>query len=50
MELKEYVDDVETICSTCEVCESACVGHMLKECFKSEIEIEEESQFSSLQC
>lgn len=47
MKLKEYLDDVESICSTCDACDSSCAGHMFKNCFKSELEIEEVLKFSN---
>ena len=41
MELKTYIDDIESICSTCDGCDTSCVGHTFKNCLKSEMEIEE---------
>ena len=41
MKLKEHFDYIESICSTCETCDLSCAGNMFKNCFKSELEIEE---------
>ena len=41
MELKAYIDDIESICSTCDKCDSSCAGYTFKNCFESELEIEE---------
>lgn len=41
MKLKDYLDDIELICNTCEACDSSCAGHMFKNCLKSELEIED---------
>jgi hypothetical protein len=38
MELKAYIDDIESICSTCDRCDSSCAGLTFKNFFKSELE------------
>ncbi len=44
MELKAYIDDIESICSTCDGCDSSCAGQTFKNCFESELEVEEALQ------
>ena len=44
MELKKYIDDIESICSTCDGCDASCAGYTFKNCFESEMEIEEALQ------
>lgn len=48
MELKTYIDDIESICSTCDGCDTSCVGYTFKKFLKSEMEIEEALQTFNL--
>ena len=41
MNLREALDDVESVCSICEECEPSCANNVFKNCFKDEIETEE---------
>ncbi len=41
MNLREALDDVESVCSTCEECEPSCANNVIKNCFKNEIETEQ---------
>ena len=44
MELKAYINDIESICRTCDACDSSCAGYTFKNCFESELKIEETLQ------
>jgi hypothetical protein len=41
MNLREALDDVESVCSICEECEPSCANNVFKSCFQDEIENEQ---------
>ncbi len=45
MDLKRYLNNIETLCSSCETCNPSCAANMFKSCLKSELEIEEAFHF-----
>ena len=41
MNLQQALDDVESVCRTCEECEPSCVNNIFRDCIQSEIEYDE---------
>ncbi len=38
MNLQQALDDVESVCRTCEECEPSCANNVFRDCIQSEIE------------
>jgi hypothetical protein len=41
MNLQQALDDVESVCRTCEECEPSCANNVFRDCIQSEIEYDE---------